>query len=157
MEKERRGAREGGMVQQGKEARGLRDEGRITGKRVGRGRSRGAMLMSRGMFQTDACHEKTDLIVFVVVMAKEGCPSFFWHDTDFSRIYDVSRVKGGIIVNDTSPKSEKSVSYQKKDGCGYARPSFFWYDNHKDLKVGFLVMRVTSIRLCCMLIANNVH
>ncbi len=25
--------------------------------------------------------------------------------------------------------SEKSVSYQKKDLRGHARPSFFWYDN----------------------------
>ncbi len=31
--------------------------------------------------------------------------------------------------------SEKSVSYQKKDGFGHVRPSFFWYDNDKDLKV----------------------
>ena len=31
--------------------------------------------------------------------------------------------------------SEKSVSYQKKDGRGHAHPSFFWYDNYKDLKV----------------------
>ncbi len=30
--------------------------------------------------------------------------------------------------------SEKSVSYQKKDGLGHARPSFFWYDNNKDLQ-----------------------
>ena len=28
--------------------------------------------------------------------------------------------------------SEKSVSYQKKDGRGHGRPSFFWYDNDKD-------------------------
>ncbi len=34
---------------------------------------------------------------------------------------------------------EKSVSYQKKDGRGYAHPSFCWYDNDKDLKVCFLV------------------
>ncbi len=39
--------------------------------------------------------------------------------------------------------SEKSVSYQKKDGRGNARPSFFWYDNDKDLlKVCFLVTRI---------------
>ncbi len=38
--------------------------------------------------------------------------------------------------------SEKSVSYQKKDGHGHARPSSFWYDNDKDLKVYFRVMRV---------------
>ncbi len=38
--------------------------------------------------------------------------------------------------------SKKSVSYQKKDGRGHARPSFFWYDNDNDLKVCFLVTRV---------------
>ena len=38
--------------------------------------------------------------------------------------------------------SKKSVSYQKKDGWGHARPSFFWYDNDKDHKVCFLVTRV---------------
>ncbi len=38
--------------------------------------------------------------------------------------------------------SEKSMSYQKKDGLGHAQPSFFWYDNDKDLKVCFLVTRV---------------
>ncbi len=32
--------------------------------------------------------------------------------------------------------SEKSVSYQKKDGRGHAHPSFFWYDNDKDLIKG---------------------
>ncbi len=37
--------------------------------------------------------------------------------------------------------SKKSVSYQKKAGCGHARLSFFWYD--KDLKVCFLMMHVT--------------
>ncbi len=36
---------------------------------------------------------------------------------------------------------EKSVSYKKKDGRGHACPSFFWYDNDKDLKVCFLVTR----------------
>ena len=29
------------------------------------------------------------------------------------------------------------MSYQKKDWRGPARQSFFWYDNDKDLKVGF--------------------
>ncbi len=38
--------------------------------------------------------------------------------------------------------SKKSVSYQKKDGHIHAHPSFFWYDNDKDLKVCFLVTRV---------------
>ncbi len=35
--------------------------------------------------------------------------------------------------------SEKSLWYQKKDGHGHACPSFFGYDNDKDLKVCFLV------------------
>ena len=39
-------------------------------------------------------------------------------------------------------KFKMSVSYQKKDGRGHARPSFFWYDNDKELKVCFLVTRV---------------
>ena len=34
------------------------------------------------------------------------------------------------------------MSYQKKDGRGHARPSCFWYDNDKDLKVCFFVTRV---------------
>ncbi len=38
--------------------------------------------------------------------------------------------------------SKKSVSYQKKDGRGHVRPSFFWYDNDKDLKVCFLVAHI---------------
>ncbi len=38
--------------------------------------------------------------------------------------------------------SEKSVSYQKKDGRGHPHLSFFWYDNDKDLKVCFLVTHV---------------
>ncbi len=36
--------------------------------------------------------------------------------------------------------SEKSVSYQKKDG------HVFWYENDKDLKVFFLVTRVMSLQ-----------
>ena len=40
--------------------------------------------------------------------------------------------------------SKKSVSYQKKDGCGHRRSSFFWHDNDKDLKACFLVTRITS-------------
>ncbi len=35
-----------------------------------------------------------------------------------------------------------SVSYQKKDGRGHVRSSFFWYDNNGEIKVRFLVMRV---------------
>ncbi len=38
---------------------------------------------------------------------------------------------------------KKSVSCKKKDGHGHAHPSFFWYDNNKELKVCFLVTRVT--------------
>ncbi len=38
-----------------------------------------------------------------------------------------------------------SVSYQKKDGCGHGCPSFFRYDNDKDLKVFFLVTQVNCI------------
>ena len=41
--------------------------------------------------------------------------------------------------------SEKSVSYQKKEGRGNVCPSFFWYDNDKDLKVCFLVTRVKYV------------
>ncbi len=43
--------------------------------------------------------------------------------------------------------SKKSVSYQKKDGPGHAYPSFFCYDNDKDLKVRFLVTHLISIYL----------
>ncbi len=42
--------------------------------------------------------------------------------------------------------SERSLSYQKKDERGHARPSFFWYDNDKDLKVCLLVTRVLSFQ-----------
>ncbi len=35
------------------------------------------------------------------------------------------------------------MSYQKKDGRGHARPSFFWYDKDKDVKVCFLVTCVS--------------
>ncbi len=41
--------------------------------------------------------------------------------------------------------SKRSVSYQKKDGRGHARPSFFWYDNDKDLKVCFVVTCITYV------------
>ncbi len=53
--------------------------------------------------------------------------SFFWHVTDFLIIWPMMS---------SESNSEKSVSYQKKDG------RFFWYDNDKDLKVCFLVMHV---------------
>ncbi len=61
---------------------------------------------------------------------------FFWkrlYDTDFSEFDSAN-------IIDCIPK--RSVSYQKKDGCGHACPSFFWYDNDVDLKVCFLVTRV---------------
>ncbi len=66
----------------------------------------------------DTRHEKTDLKVFVVVIPKERWPrpSSFWYDTDFSEFNS-----DGII----DYILEKSVSYQKKDGHGHARPSFF--------------------------------
>ena len=38
--------------------------------------------------------------------------------------------------------SKKSVSYQKKDGCGHVRPSFFWHDNDKDLQVCYLMTHI---------------
>ncbi len=46
------------------------------------------------------------------------------------------------------PNSKKSVSYQKKDGRGHARQSFFGYDNDKDLKVCFLVTHLISDMKC---------
>ena len=53
---------------------------------------------------------------------------------------------------------EKSVSYQKKDGLGHMRPSFFWYDNDKDLKVCFLVTHVRwpsqTDTPACILLSN---
>ncbi len=48
--------------------------------------------------------------------------SFFWYDTDFLE-FDSADIIDYIL--------EKSVSYQKEDGRGHARPSFFWYDNDK--------------------------
>ena len=44
---------------------------------------------------------------------------------------------------------EKSVSYRKKDGHGHGHPSFFWYDNDKDLKVCFLVTHVKCAWVHC--------
>ncbi len=38
--------------------------------------------------------------------------------------------------------SEKSVSYQKKDGQGPSPPILLWYDNDKDLKVCFLATHI---------------
>ncbi len=37
------------------------------------------------------------------------------------------------------------MSYPKKDWQGHVRPSFFWYDSDKDLKVCFLVTHLTCI------------
>ncbi len=86
----------------------------------------------------DACHEKQILMSLLLSYQKKGGrtwphPSFFWHDTDFSRIYSMMSAE---------TNSEKSVSYQKEDGRGHAHPSFFWYDNDKDLKFCFLVTHV---------------
>ncbi len=39
-------------------------------------------------------------------------------------------------------KARLSLSCQKKNGRGHVHPSFFGYDNDKDLKVYFLVTRV---------------
>ncbi len=63
-------------------------------------------------------------------------PSFFWYDTNFSEFNSVD------IIDYTL---EKSVSCQKKDGRGHARPSCFWHDNDKDLKVSFLVTHVNKM------------
>ena len=60
------------------------------------------------------------------VTRKQTVAILFWYDTDFSEF-----ISSDII--DYIP--EKSVSYQKKDGRSHSRPSFFWYDNDKDLKV----------------------
>ncbi len=78
-------------------------------------------------------HEKIDLNVFVVVIPKEGWARMVWYDTDLSE-FDSADIIEYIL--------EKSVSYKKKDGRGHACPSFFWYDNNKDLKVCFLVTGV---------------
>ncbi len=51
------------------------------------------------------------------------------NDTDFSE-FDSADIIDYIL--------EKSVSSQKKDDRAHAWPSFFWYDNYKDLEVCFL-------------------
>ena len=48
------------------------------------------------------------------------------------------------------------MSYQKKDGRSHAHPSFFWYDNNKDLKVGFLVTHICLLLLFRYLVAYKV-
>ena len=53
--------------------------------------------------QADACHEKTDLKAFVVVIPKEGWARY---DTDFSEFDSADNID--YIL-------ENSVSYQKKD------------------------------------------
>ena len=75
--------------------------------------------------QLDTHHKKIDLKVFVIVITKQA--SLFWHEHRLFEnvIYDVSRVKFwkfSVILKE-----------------GWAQPSFFWYDNDKDLKVCFLV------------------
>ncbi len=45
-------------------------------------------------------------------------PSFFWYDSNFSRIW---------------LWWHSIQSYQNKDGCAHACPSIFWYGNDKDL------------------------
>ncbi len=88
-------------------------------------------------------HKKTDLKVFVVVIPKErwarplpkegwaraAAPIPFLYDTNFLEFESFGFIDHILL---------KSVSYQKKDGRGHASPSFFWYDNDKDLKVCFL-------------------
>ena len=68
--------------------------------------------------------------------------TFFWYDTDISE-FDSADISDYIC--------EKSVSCQKNDGNGQARPSFFWYDNDKDLLRSVFswcaVMRVKSGKL----------
>ncbi len=87
------------------------------------------VISGNSAIRNDACHDKTDLKVFVIVAWPR--PSFFWCDTNFSE-FDSADITDYIL--------KKSVSCQKKDGCGHARLPFFWYDN--DLKVCFLVTRV---------------
>ncbi len=47
------------------------------------------------------------------------------------------------------------MSYQKKDGHGHVQPSFFWYDNDKDLKVCFLMAHVILSKLDELGLAKN--
>ena len=72
----------------------------------------------------DLRHDKTDLKVFVAVIPEEG-----WTH--------VAAPMGAIWC--------MTLSYQKKDGRGHARPSFFWYNNYKDLKVCFLMTHHTLV------------
>ncbi len=63
-----------------------------------------------------------------------------------------------------------SMSYQKEDGRGHTWPSFFWYDNDKDLKVCFLMTHLNyqvkrlmpnlygtfeTVRKCYIQLLNN--
>ena len=97
------------------------------------------IVLSKQMFCTisssdthclfDMRHEKIDLKVgHCHTKRRVG-----WYDNDFSE-FDSADTIDYIL--------KKSVSYQKKDGRGHVRPSFFWHDNDKDLKVYFLVMHV---------------
>ena len=61
-----------------------------------------------------------------------------WRGLDGAYVIDDAYVSIGQI----DYILEKSVSCQKKDRRGHARPSFFCYDNDKDLKVYFVVARV---------------
>ncbi len=79
---------------------------------------------------TDACHEKTDLKVFVVVIV--GAPSFYWHDFPEYKLWcQQSQILKGRC--------------HTKRRMGHARPSFFWYDNDKDRKVCFLVTHILCV------------
>ncbi len=49
---------------------------------------------------------------------------YFWY---------TRRVTREQTLRSFSSNSEKSVSYQKKDGRSHAHPSLFWYDNDKDI------------------------
>ncbi len=107
--------------------------------------TRGCLNVSK---LSDTCHEKTDLKVFVVVIPKEGWARevapillWVWHWLLENMIYEVKRLK---FRNFVATGDKKSVSYQKKDGRGHTWPSFFWYDNDKDLKVCFLVTCVRN-------------
>ncbi len=99
----------------------------------------------------DAHHEKTDLKVFVGVFGRAH-PSFGMTPT--FREYDLLSQKTQILKSRCHTKrsrgakdsnSKTSLSDQKKDGRGLARPSFFWYDTDKDLKVCFLVTCVMYV------------
>ena len=86
---------------------------------------------------TPVTRKQTLRSLWLSYQKKDGCAwlrqSFFWYDTDFSEFYS---------TDITDYNLEKQVSCQKKDGHGHAGPFFFWYDD-KDLKVYFLVTRIS--------------